>query len=105
MKANYLNLTVFFISFLFFQVSVAQGACYPETEFVRTEAPGDYHRIHPSGDFVLYTNPTGARAEIIDLRAKDSAGKIIPQTIRTRMTNETYPVEGSWDLLTAPKSL
>lgn len=81
----------------------ALGECYPEKEFVVYQNGGGiYNRIHPSGDYVLYTSNRGTGVSIADLTQKNSEGKIVVKEIRTPMTGETYPVEGRWDLLAAP---
>ncbi len=66
---------------------------------------GQYHRIHPSGDYIIASSPGDGRmgnASIIDLTNRDDSGKIIAREIETQMKNETYPVEGSWKLISSP---
>lgn len=89
----------------------AFAACIParvEVDYPE-DAPsvGMYHRVHPSGNYILssgvYSN--GFRAggvAIIDLTKKDAAGKIEAVAIKTPMINETYPVEGTWSHLASP---
>jgi hypothetical protein len=86
----------------------AFAACIParvEVDYPE-DAPsvGMYHRVHPSGNYVLgsgiFSGETGVG--IIDLTAKDADGNITAKAIQTPMINETYPVEGNWSHLASP---
>ncbi len=61
---------------------------------------GKYMRVHPSGDYVLQSHFAGA--DILDLTSHDANGKPIAKLIQTAAANESYPVEGSWDLVASP---
>ena len=61
---------------------------------------GDYMRVHPSGDFVLFS---GNGSPIVDLRQRDAQGRVQPRLIRTPLNAEAYAAEGSWKFVTSPR--
>lgn|GEM_PF-4840865 len=72
--------------------------CIPAREAVQMPHSGQYHRVHPSGNFVLYSTGRGVKIADITDRAN-------PKEIFTPMKAETYPVEsatGGWDLVASP---
>lgn len=76
---------------------VAHAECIAPREFINFSHNGQYHRVHPSGNYVLYSNGGVSIADISD--------RSNVKTIQTRMRQETYPVEsatGGWDLLASP---
>lgn len=78
--------------------SAAHAACVPARESVNYPHFGQYHRVHPTGNYMLVTH--GGMASLVDISNRRQ-----PATIRTPMLNETYPVEGAsggWDLLASP---
>lgn len=92
-----------------FSISQAYGACVPAKVVVEypenAPSPGMYHRVHPSGNYVMASGVTNSYeygVAIIDLTKKDAAGKIQAKLVKTPMINETYPVEGSWSHLASP---
>lgn len=78
--------------------SWAVDQCVPARETVLFPHNGLYHRIHPSGDFFLFSE--GDKAVLVDIRDRKK-----PRKIYSSMREETYPVEaagGGWDLLASP---
>ena len=67
---------------------------------------GVYHRVHPSGNYVLASKASGTiygnNVVIIDLTGKNEAGEIEAKGIATPMIDETYPIEGNWDMFASP---
>ncbi|MBC7741518.1 MAG: hypothetical protein H7061_04945 [Bdellovibrionaceae bacterium] len=78
--------------------------CLPPREFIASPANngGAYLRVHPTGDYVLYTGGRTSNVEIIDFTKTNDSGAIAPVIIKTPMKNEAYPVEGRWDLIASP---
>jgi len=77
----------------------AATPCKPARETVEYLHSGQYHRVHPSGNYFLYTNDAGVT--LVDITDRQH-----PKAIKTPMTRETYPVEsaaGGWDLLASPR--
>ncbi len=73
--------------------------CVPARETVKFNHEGHYHRVHPSGNYVLYT--AGKQSVIVDISDRSN-----PKSINTPMREEAYPVEaagGGWDYIAAPK--
>lgn len=69
--------------------------CIEKKRFVPVKGDmGIYNRMHPSGNFVMST--IDDRVVIYDLRKNPA------KRIETPMNDETYPVEGSWDLIASP---
>lgn len=76
----------------------ASAECVPARETVNHRHSGQYHRIHPSGNFALYSSGNGVK--IVDFTNRSA-----PKEIDTPMRAETYPVEsatGGWTLLASP---
>lgn len=61
---------------------------------------GMYMKTHPSGDYVIVSNPTG----VIDLSRRGECGEISARFIKSPMNAEAAPVEGKngWALLASP---
>lgn len=103
--------TLITFSLLLSMHSLVQAACVPARTVVNypDDLPnvGMYHRIHPSGNYVLASAAasglTSNRVVIIDLTGKVD-GKTVAKTINTPMIDETYPVEGNWSLLASPNN-
>lgn len=77
--------------------SSSRAECVPARETVKYAHSGQYHRVHPSGNFVLYTS-RGVR--IVDITDRQK-----PRAIETPMKAEAYPVEsarGGWELISSP---
>lgn len=85
-------------------VPAKQVVAYPE------DIPnvGMYHRVHPSGQYIIASGAAEGYGEnrvvIIDLTTKNAAGKPVAKSVATPMINETYPVEGSWNLMASPRN-
>jgi hypothetical protein len=85
-------------------VAARQVVSYPE------DLPnvGMYHRVHPSGQYIIASGAAEGvgenRVAIIDLTTKDAEGKPVAKAVKTPMINETYPVEGTWNLLASPRN-
>lgn len=101
------------ISLIIFNSHFLSAKCVPARLVVDypedLENIGLYHRVHPSGNYILASKATAGSTEnrvaIIDLTNKDPSGKIIAKTIFTPMIDETYPVEGTWTLLASPRHM
>jgi hypothetical protein len=79
--------------------------CIPEREFVEFPHGGKYHRIHPSGNYILYSDSSGINKSdpevfIADISTRDASGKRIVKKIPTKMGFEAYPLEPSWEFIT-----
>lgn len=86
-----------------FCAGVSAKNCFPGSEFIASSKAGDgaYLRVHPSGNYLLYSVATSRLVEIVDLTRKNQQGQ--PLIISTSMTAETAPVEGRWEFLAAPR--
>lgn len=76
---------------------LSQAECVPGREYIVFRHDGQYHRVHPSGNYVLFSS---GDVKIIDISDRNS-----PKLINTPMRAETYPVEaagGGWELLASP---
>lgn len=90
-------MTSFLILLLSINASAAE-TCKATRETVDVPHSGQYHRMHPSGNYFLYTSGRGVTLVDITDRKK-------PKEIKTPMQNETYPVEGAnggWELMASP---
>src|SRR5688572_2902186 len=79
--------------------------CIPAKEIVPyTEeyGAGAYQRVHPDGDFVMYS---AGQIKLVDIRTRGEDGKIQPKYTSTPMNDEAYPVEGSWTLIDYPNHM
>lgn len=82
--------------------------CIPAYESVELPHNGLYHRIHPSGEYILFTSPSESRKDedpevfLIDLTGR-KAGQA-PVIIPTNLKGESYPVEPSWEYISSPAS-
>lgn len=98
-RNNMKQLPIAIISgFLF--ASSAHAICVPAREeiLLPKAGGGQYHRFHPSGNYVIRT-----RKEEIELL--DLTDRANPKIHETRLQEETYPVEaadGGWELLASP---
>ncbi len=69
--------------------------CIEKRRFVPVPgAIGLYQRVHPSGKYTMAS--INGQVIIFDLTTNPA------RAIKTSMNDETYPVEGSWDLLASP---
>lgn len=89
----------------------AEAACVPARQVIKypEDLPGvgQYHRIHPSGKYIMASGMTGdysAGVGIVDLTSKNDKGETVAKFIRTPLIDETYPVEGNWKLLASPNN-
>ncbi len=83
------------------------AACVPARRVV--DAPdelndiGVYHRVHPSGNYVIASRAMEGRGEnhvaVVDLTNPEQ-----PRVIETPMIDETYPIEGRWKYLASPRN-
>lgn len=83
---------------LFNGTNAISAECVPARESINHRHSGQYHRMHPSGNFVLYSSANSIK--IVDITDRSN-----PKEISTPMRAETYPVEGAsggWDLLASP---
>ncbi|HXH29600.1 MAG TPA: hypothetical protein VNJ01_02195 [Bacteriovoracaceae bacterium] len=63
---------------------------------------GAYHRVHPSGDYLLVSNVEGlGRSTVVILDLKDRNPDGTPKVIATPFANEAYP-DSNWDLISSP---
>lgn len=63
---------------------------------------GMYHRVHPSGDYVLASGAYGEGHTSVSIWDLKNLDKGHAKVIKTPMVDETYPVEGSWKLFASP---
>jgi hypothetical protein len=65
---------------------------------------GMYHRVHPSGNYILVSasGGYGSSVSLVDISATDDEGKSKAKAYITPMKDEAYPVEGSWKLFASP---
>lgn len=86
------------ITTLFHTISLAYGDCLPARETVYAPHEGHYHRIHPSGNYFIYSKDKNIT--LVDITDRKD-----PRYVVTKMREETYPVEaasGGWDLIASP---
>ena len=84
----------------YFTISKSHAACVPPKENIEIRHSGQYHRMHPSGNYFIYTS--GNSANLVDITDRSK-----PKDLRTDLKLETYPVEsanGGWSLLASPLS-
>lgn len=76
----------------------ATPQCLPAKEEILIPHEGYYHRIHPSGNYFIYTYTD--KSYLVDVTDRKN-----PKAIQTPMREEAYPVEaptGGWELIAAP---
>jgi hypothetical protein len=93
-----------FIGALMLAIKSLGSNCVPLREFIPSNesSNGNYLRVHPSGDYALYSGGRTGGVEIVDFTKIGENGKPISKLIKTPMSNEAYPVEGRWDLIASP---
>ncbi len=83
---------------IFLPHSVLASVCPVPREVIDYPHAGMYHRIHPSGNFFLFTEK--GRAVIVDVTDRKNPTRII-----SPLQDESYPVEaadGGWRMIASP---
>ncbi len=78
--------------------SANKSTCVAPKESFPVKHNGYYHRMHPSGNYFIYTDTN--RSFVVDI-----SNRAQPVTYKSKMREEAYPVEaakGGWELIAAP---